>query len=323
MASCGSLVGPSVQNPESSQQTLDAGEATVQFARVGLRATALAAMRQPVTSARQGIAVFYHRPREIITGNVPLEMIPEQPTPFAPGSPQFEELLDEKGFPERGYGRLKWLVDGPEFFRELDKQIAGARQSIHAQFYIIDNDEIAVRYADKLKARSGEVDVKVLYDDFGAASAHLSSPLTPPADGFEPPADMRAYLREDSNVEVRLSLNPWLVADHTKLLVFDSRTAILGGMNIGREYYSEWHDLMVRVEGPIVGKLAELFSRSWRRSGPWGDFAMLTPALTYTSPPRRTAIFRYAFCALNQATLVMRFVTHRFWPFAELGGGSI
>ncbi len=69
---------------------------------------------------------------------------------------------------------------------------------------------------------------------------------------------MRDYLRDGSDVEVRLSLNPWLVADHTKLLVFDSRTAILGGINVGREYYSEWHDLMVRVEGPIVGKLEEL-----------------------------------------------------------------
>ncbi len=286
VVSCGSLVSPSAQNSEPNEQTLDPGEVSVQAARVGFRAIVLSAVRQPVTTVRQGLSVFYHRPREVVVGNIPLEQIPEEQTPFAPGTPGFEKLLDEKGFPETHYGRLKWLVDWPGFFTELDKQIAGAKQSIHAQFYIFDNDEIAVRYADKLKARSSDVAVRVLYDDFGTLTSHLSSPLTPPQDDFVPPADMRDYLRDGSEVKVRLGLNPWLVADHTKLLVFDSRTAILGGMNLGREYYSEWHDLMVRVEGPAVGKLAEEFSRAWRMNGPWGDLALLTPDRKYTAPPR-------------------------------------
>jgi len=286
IVSCGSMVGPSSQNSPPSEQTLSSGEATVQLARVGFRATALAALRQPLTSARQGLAVFWHRPREIVAGNLPLELIQEEPTPFAPGTPEFERLLDEKGFPKTHYGRLKWLMDGPGFFKELDRQIAGAQQSIHAQFYIFDNDEIAVRYADKLKARSHDVNVKILYDDFGSLTSHLSSPRTPSTDGFAPPADMRHYLKDGSDVKVRLCLNPWLVADHTKLVIIDSRTAILGGMNIGREYYSEWHDLMVRVEGPVVGKLAEEFSRSWRQNGRFGDFAMLAAAQHYTPPPR-------------------------------------
>lgn len=285
--SCGSLAGPSSQNSPPKEQTLKPGEATVQLARVTARATALAAIRQPFTSARQGLAVFWNRPREIVVGNLPLDAMPQEQTPFAPGSEGFERLLDEKGFPQQHLGRLKWLVDGKEFFSELDRQIAGAQQSINAQVYIFDNDEISVRYADKLKARSSEVDVRVLYDDFGTATAHLSSPLTPPAEGFEPPADMRKYLREGSNVKVHLGLNPWLVADHTKLMVFDSRTAILGGMNIGREYYSEWHDLMVRMEGPVVGALAEEFSKSWRQSSSLGDFAMLAPRRHFTPPPRQ------------------------------------
>ncbi len=286
LASCGSIVGPSSQNSQPREQTLDRGEATVQVARVGFRATALSALRQPLTTIRQGIAVSWNRPREVLTGNAPRGLVSEEPIPFAPGTLEFEKLLDEKGLPEAHYGRLKWLVDGPGFFREFDRQIAGAQQSIHAQFYIFDNDEIATRYADRLKARSHEVSVKVLYDDFGTMTSHLSSPRTPPADGFVPPTDMRNYLEDGSNVEVRLSLNPWLVADHTKLAIFDSRTAILGGMNIGREYYSEWHDLMVRVEGPVVGKLEEELNRAWWQSGTWGDFAMLARPRQYTQPPR-------------------------------------
>jgi cardiolipin synthase len=101
------------------------------------------------------------------------------------------------------------------------------------------------------------VKVRVMFDDFGSATAHLSSPKTKVPASFQPPPDMRVYLEGGSNVRVRRTLNPWLVADHTKLLVFDDRTAILGGMNIGREYYNEWHDLMVRIDGPVVAHLAD------------------------------------------------------------------
>ena len=183
-----------------------------------------------------------------------------------------------------GAGLFTWLVDGNGFFPELDRQIASANSSIHAQVYIFDNDDIAVRYADKLRKRSADVNVRVLFDDFGSVTAHLSSPKTKPPAGFTPPSDMRRYLEDGSNVQVRRTLNPWLVADHTKLLVFDNRTAILGGMNIGREYYDEWHDLMVRVDGPVVAKLSGVFHKAWKRNGPMGDLALFSTPKRFEKP---------------------------------------
>jgi cardiolipin synthase len=121
----------------------------------------------------------------------------------------------------------------------------------------------------------------VLFDDFGCSFAATSAPLTPGPRGFVPPADIGDYLLRQSRVQVRRTLNPWLVADHTKLLVFDRRSAIIGGMNIGREYFSEWHDLMVRVEGPVVGSLAREFGRAWHRSGPLGDFALFRKPMMF------------------------------------------
>ncbi len=44
---------------------------------------------------------------------------------------------------------------------------------------------------------------------------------------------------------VRATTNPWFTADHTKTIIIDSNTAFIGGMNIGREYRYEWHDLMM------------------------------------------------------------------------------
>lgn len=254
------------------------------LAKTTFRSTMTATVRQPVTSARQGIAVFWLRPQEVINGNLPEDAVKQSHVDETPGTDAFEKLLDKEDFPKTKSGSLEWLVDGREFFGELDRQIASARESIRMQFYIFDNDDIAVRYADKLRKRSREVDVDVLYDDFGTATAHLSSPKTEMPSDFVPPSDMEAYLKQDSEVEVRMTLNPWLVADHTKLVLFDNRTAILGGMNLGREYYNEWHDLMVRVEGPVVADLASMFSRSWRHSGPFGDLTLLSPAKKFPEP---------------------------------------
>jgi cardiolipin synthase A/B len=275
LCSCGSTGG------------LDPLLAGKKLAETTFRGTVVAAVRQPFTSGRQGIAVAWHRSREVVAGNLPPDYRQDMVAiPETPGTPEFERLLDDKGFPETENGTLKWLVDGPGFFPELDQQIAMARKSIRAQVYIFDNDDIAVRYADKLRERSADVKVRVIFDDFGSATAHLSLPETEAPRGFVPPPNMKTYLEQDSGVKVRRTLNPWLVADHTKLLLFDDRTAIIGGMNIGREYYSEWHDLMVRIEGPVVARLARHFDHAWKMAGPFGDLALLSPRRNFKKPPK-------------------------------------
>ena len=44
-------------------------------------------------------------------------------------------------------------------------------------------------------------------------------------------------------------------------MVIDNRVAFLGGMNIGREYRYDWHDLMVEVKGP--GDQLQPGQRAW------------------------------------------------------------
>lgn len=240
---------------------------------VALRSTAVAALRQPITTTKLGFAVLWNRPREIVVGNSPIPMNRFEAIREVPGTAAFEQLLDSMKFPATEPGKLGFLVDGPQYFSELDRQIAAARQSIHIQLFIFDNDDIAVRYADALKRRSDEVKVKVLFDDLGSNLAHNAAPETLGPREFLPPDNMSRYLRENSSVRARRTLNPWMVCDHTKLLVFDRQTAFIGGMNIGREYFSEWHDMMIRVEGPIVRTLSREFDLAWNKAGPLGDFA--------------------------------------------------
>ena len=277
ICSCGNMADNAARSQDRLPPAVDSATATAQLGKTAFRATVVATLRQPVTSTKTGFATFWHRSREVVVGNVPVSMSLMQQPEHQPGSEGFEQFLDQENLPKRELGTVKCLVDGPGFFGEFDRQLEAAKRSVDVQVFIYDNDDIGVRYAKKLAEKSSRVPVRVMFDDMGTNTAIFSPPLTPAPKGFVPPDDMKLCLKEGSLVQVRRTLNPWLVADHTKLLVFDDTTAILGGMNIGREYYSEWHDLMLKVEGPIVGALAKEFEMAWRKAGVWGDFSMLLP----------------------------------------------
>jgi cardiolipin synthase len=66
-------------------------------------------------------------------------------------------------------------------------------------------------------------------------------------------------------------LNPWLAGDHTKTIIIDNRVAFLGGMNIGREYRYDWHDLMMELRGPVVDEIQTAFEKAWRLQSFLGD----------------------------------------------------
>ena len=71
------------------------------------------------------------------------------------------------------------------------------------------------------------------------------------------------------------------------MILIDGQYAWLGGMNIGREYRFEWHDLMVEARGPVVASLETEFRREWAHAGPLGDLAYLATVLAGTrkTPP--------------------------------------
>jgi cardiolipin synthase len=272
---------PSGLREEKPQKQGSSGAA---FAAAAVGGTALSFVRRPVHTLRIGGMVLWNRPRELIVGNL---QIPEGPPPVTspPGSAEFEYALDAAKIPRAEPGKITWFVNGTRFFPEFNRLIDNARESIDVQAYIYDNDEIAVRLADRLKQRSNEVRVRVLFDRLGSALAGTTEPETPASPGFTSPKSMTRYLREGSSVKVRSSLNPWLVADHTKLHVFDQKVSLMGCANIGREYYNEWHDLMFRVEGPVVARLQEDYHRTWQRADPAGFLTAFRKTPAVATPP--------------------------------------
>jgi cardiolipin synthase len=210
----------------------------------------------------------------------------EEPPPLGNAEPMdlaaFERKLDALVEAPVYRGSVRLLIDGDEYFPHLVRRIGEAHESIYLRVNIFDNDDIAVRIAEQLRERAREVDVRVLTDRLSSLMAWYSPPATPMPAGFRMPSDMAAFLERDSRLSVRLTEMPWFTADHSKVFVFDRRFAHLGGMNIGREYRHEWHDLMVELEGPVVGALHKDFLQAWSHTGLGGDFAYAWRSLTST-----------------------------------------
>jgi cardiolipin synthase len=157
----------------------------------------------------------------------------------------------------------------------LIDSVSSAGKSVHLQTYIFDNDDYAVKIGELLKRRSNEgVEVKVLLDGLGTISGTMSESESLP-DDHSAPASVRRYLESDSRVNVRQKANPWFTGDHVKTTLVDHEIAFVGGMNIGREYRYDWHDLMMEIRGPVVEIIDREFQVAWGHAGPLGDFGYL------------------------------------------------
>lgn len=213
------------------------------------------------------------------------------PVTNAPGMDlaDWERWLDRHTGTPREMGSVKLLIAGEQFFPAFERRLAEAQHRIDLHVCIFDRDDVGVRLADQLKARSSNVTVRVAFDRLNTRAAGRAPPGTPLPDGFIAPRSIGAYLRAGSKVQVRPLPNPALSADHSKIFIVDGRYAYLGGMNLGREYRYEWHDLMVEVEGPVVASLQRQFNKLWAQHGPWGDCGLAAESLCgQPQPPPET-----------------------------------
>lgn len=152
--------------------------------------------------------------------------------------------------------QIELLVDVAEAYSAMEEAIRSAKQHIHLMFYIWRADSTGARFRDLLieKAREG-VEVRVLLDGVGGkeAAGRFMDPLR--AAGGQVAVFMAPRI-----LKFRLDLN---FRNHRKILVTDSATAIVGGFNIGDEYGAAWCDIGVRIRGPAVDQLQDVFADDW------------------------------------------------------------
>ncbi len=158
--------------------------------------------------------------------------------------------------------RLTPLTTGRQAYDEMLAAIDAAKQSIGLMTYIVDNDSAGRQFVEALAAAQDRgVAVRVLIDDVGAR--------------YTFPSIKRILRRHKIRFDTFLPtlipgrLHYSNLRNHRKILVVDGRLGFTGGMNIRRGHLCEpgerfpINDLHFRVEGPVVGHLAEAFAFDW------------------------------------------------------------
>lgn len=264
--------------------------------RVGTRVSGLASfvlvdnawaiLKNPVSSAARLLNLGIQWPASIFGPRLRTRAseVPSLSSASGMNLAAWEKWLDGHTGTERERGSLRLLINGERFYPVFADRVAEAARSIDVHVCIFDRDDVAVEVADCLKQRSTNVPVRVLLDHNSSRSSGNAPPATPMARDFTPPKSISGYLKADSHVRVRPFLNPFMTSDHSKVYLVDGRYAYIGGMNLGREYRYEWHDMMAEVEGPVVDSLQREFNKNWAHAGALGDFAFAEASLCGKRP---------------------------------------
>jgi cardiolipin synthase len=165
---------------------------------------------------------------------------------------------DELGllFPVTPDNQVEVLIDATSAYPAMQAAITAAKRHVHVLFYIWEADDTGRHFRDLLVAKAREgVEVRVLIDAVGgsAVRGRFMDPLR--AAGAKV-----AFFLPSTFVNRQVTIN---FRNHRKIIVVDGATAFTGGMNIGDEYTKEWHDIAVRLDGPVVDQLQEVFVDDW------------------------------------------------------------
>lgn len=156
---------------------------------------------------------------------------------------------------------MQFIRGGAAYFNRMLQMIDQAKESIHLQTYIFDDDATGRSVADALK-KAAQRGVKVYMMPDGYASKVLS----------------RSFIRELRVAGVHFRFFEPLVRSkyfyfgrrlHHKIIVTDTQYAMVGGLNITERYndrpgYTAWLDFAVWVEGEIVKELCVLCWKTWK-----------------------------------------------------------
>lgn len=186
-------------------------------------------------------------------------------------TPPFLAMAEKITSTPASYGnKVESLVNGAATYRSIIEAIEAAEKRIHVMFYTIQPDDAGKAFRDRLIRRAGEgIEVKVLYDHLGSFAL--------PNDFFEglkeAGGECACFNRVSSTLLYRFVRRSRVdFRNHRKIVVVDSKVGFTGGLNIGNEYLSldpdlgHWRDTHLRIEGPAVLGLQEVFAQDWLSS---------------------------------------------------------
>lgn len=217
--------------------------------------------------------------------------VPRPPSTLyaGPAAAELERLWTGRFEGDGADSAFRLVADGLDAFALRVQLARRARHTLDLQYYIIHADETGqLLAAEVLRAADRGVRVRILLDDIYAA------------------ANDRALLALDSHPQVEIRLfNPWrrrsgaagrvfdFIATggrlnqrmHNKLFLADGVAGVLGGRNLGDEYFAlhrdlDFRDLDVLAVGAAARETGRSFDAFWN-----SEYAVPATAVRLAKPP--------------------------------------
>lgn len=163
----------------------------------------------------------------------------------------------------RGGHSIELLRSGENFFAASEKVINEAKQYIHFQTYIVDDDETGRRIVNALiRASERGVRIYFLLDAYGGKSFSKELIDNVVKAGILFRMFSPGLIGKDFQLSLRL---------HHKVLLADGDSAIIGGMNIADRYHGkqdekEWLDFAILIRGPECAHVLFILKNLWNKA---------------------------------------------------------
>jgi len=218
--------------------------------------------------------------------------LPHEAAPAPAIDSSLDRVISEAEAQHPGESGFRLVVEGTEAFVLRAQSAQRAARSIDVQTYIWHADATGLFLAQRLlEAADRGVRVRLLVDDLDARAKHA---------GF-------AAIAAHPNVEVRL-FNPFATRSgsvrlagegvrdfgrinrrmHNKSWIADNRIALVGGRNLGDEYFAasdevNFVDLDFVMVGQVVRDVSASFDKFWNSSAAWPVEALDADAVNETA----------------------------------------
>ena len=158
--------------------------------------------------------------------------------------------------------KIEIYTDGESTFNALFDSIKNAKDHIHIQFFIFDDDRISNQLRELLILKASEgVRIRMIYDYWGSfnlSKKYLKS-LTDAGVYVSPFLPFRWQISRSNKINYR---------NHRKVVVVDGKVGFTGGLNVADRYYygnelGKWRDTFIKIEGAAVHGLQLLFMVDW------------------------------------------------------------
>jgi len=160
------------------------------------------------------------------------------------------------------FNKIVVLSDGESTFKAVFEAIRKAKDHIHIEFFIFDDDNISNQLREILIEKANEgVRVRLIYDYWGSfnlSKKYLKS-LKKAGVYIRPFLPFRWRISRSSKINFR---------NHRKLIIVDGKIGFTGGLNVADRYIygnslGKWRDTFVQMEGSVVQGLQLLFMVDW------------------------------------------------------------